>query len=251
MSSTHRGAKRMADDFYETPPWATRAILRVLGPRDGVILDPCAGDGAILAVAREMCPVAHLSAIELRPEHEAACRGAMSGPFVRPTDLVIRDALLPESWRGRTTDRPHLVLTNPPFELSMEFVRRALDEVSRGGTVAMLLRLAFMASIERQAFHNERPADVFVLPRRPSFAASLKCSKKRETGCTYAEILPLKAPRPKACPLCGAKVSVTTNDSADYAWFVWSWGCGGRWKTLDIDGCEELPATTAGEGASE
>lgn len=49
MSATGRGAERRADDFYETPGWCTRAIRTRLDVfPNSVVLDPCAGTGAIL-----------------------------------------------------------------------------------------------------------------------------------------------------------------------------------------------------------
>lgn len=47
MSSTNRGAKRVKNDFYETPSWCVEAIAPHL-PKYLTVLDPCAGQGAIL-----------------------------------------------------------------------------------------------------------------------------------------------------------------------------------------------------------
>lgn len=237
MSSTGRGgAPRMVDDFYETPAWATRSLLRRLGlerqifarGRSPTVLDPCAGNGAILEVVRAEWPESQLLAFELRAEREAAIRGAMSdnGCF------LARDSLTREPWEihGCSAD---LVLTNPPFVKDLAFVERALREAP---FVAMLLKLSFMASIARLPFHKEHPSSVLPLPRRPSFAASIKCArnnKKERDPCSFAVIQSLRDLRPPACPLCGAKVTVNTTDSADYAWYVWP-AIFGRWEPLDV-----------------
>ena len=42
---------RRSNDFYQTPAWATRALLARHTPITGVILEPCVGDGSI---AREL-----------------------------------------------------------------------------------------------------------------------------------------------------------------------------------------------------
>ena len=95
--------------------------------------------------------------------------------------------------------RPDLIIVNPPFSLAMQFLARALREVAPGGEVVFLLRLAWMAGQRRAIFHRAHPSDVYVLSRRPSFTGR---------GC----------------------------DSADYAWFAFGPGRGGRWQVLDCNG---------------
>lgn len=87
--------------------------------------------------------------------------------------------------------RFNVIITNPPFYLAEEIVRKALRCADH---VAMLLRLAFLESRRREAFHEEHPSNVYVLSRRPSFMAN---------GMT---------------------------DSAAYAWFKWPGE--GRWEIL-------------------
>jgi hypothetical protein len=187
MSSTGRSDVRRADDFYRTEAHVTRAILGHL-PRLPV-LDPCCGDGAILDAVHATWGTAPsaLCGIELDETRALAVRekGYLCGA---------RDALGPESWPAAYRG---LVVTNPPFSLAEEFVRRALTEIApTGGTIAMLFRLAFLETAKRASFHVEHPSDVFVLSKRPSFT---------EDGKT---------------------------DSCAYAWFVWGPNRGGRWQIL-------------------
>ncbi len=206
---------RRENDFYETPPDATRAILPHLAPHGfkGTILDPCCGDGAILRVAGVWWPDAPIVGFDL---------------VARPFATFVRDALGEEPWRPRCD----LVLTNPPYSLAQAIVERAITEVApHGGTVAMLLRLPFLASGRRIAFHRKHPADVYVLSSRPQFCASIACSQKK-AGCAWKLVQAIEAPRPKTCGACGAKVTITTSDATEYAWFVWGPGRGGRWFIL-------------------
>lgn len=168
MSVTGHNPVRRADDYYATPSWCTLSILRHL-PDFKLALDPCAGDGAILRVLRETYSARVLvEGIELDQER-ARVAGARHG-----------DALAPSTaW-----PRADLVITNPPYKLAMEFVERALAEVTPGGTVAMLLRLGWLASQKRAAFLRRNTPCVYVLSRRPSFTGS-------------------------------------GTDSADYAWMLW------------------------------
>lgn len=176
MSSTNRGRDRNALDFYETPPEVTRAILAHLEPAR-VVIDPCCGDRAILRVVSETWPLASCAGIDIDPARDANLHA---------------DALGPTPWQCRGTT----VITNPPYSRAENFVRRSLLEAGPTGTVAMLLRLAFLESKGRAALHAEHPSDVFVLAKRPSFTGDGK------------------------------------SDSAAYAWFVWGPGRGGRWQVL-------------------
>jgi hypothetical protein len=189
VSATGRGADRRPDDFYSTPGWVTRAILPFL-PLTGDVLDPCAGDGAILREISKHTRARNLDieprGIELDGGRAAACEAEHACKH--------EDALY-TGW-----GEPSLIITNPPYSLALAFVVRALKVITpQGGTVAMLLRLAWLASLERAKFHERYPADVYVLPRRPSFTGDGK------------------------------------SDSTDYGWFVWGPGRGGRWQILSVE----------------
>ncbi len=215
MSATGLSDVRRADDFYETPAWCTKAILGELRTPNGwaadqrtpiplttrIALDPCAGRGAILDVLRDSGRFETIAGIELREEH--AIRAIESSRSFAPSlryAIEIRDALDPD----RTWGKPDLIVMNPPFKLAMQFIERALVEIlprglGRPGDVAALLRLNWLGSQGRAAFHRCYPADIFVMPRRPSFTGD---------GAT---------------------------DSIDYAWFVWGEGRGNRWQILDVE----------------
>lgn len=184
MSSTGRGAVRNADDFYSTPEWCTRLFFHALKiPKGTTILDPCCGDGAILEVASDLGYATEGIELDAERAAEAAAKGF---------NVVVRDALSADPWAG-----PAVILTNPPYTYALEFVERAIAE-SGGRDVAMLLRLAFVASKKRAAFHKKHPSDIYPLSRRPSYTGK-------------------------------------GTDSADYALFVWGEGRGNRWFPLVED----------------
>lgn len=149
MSATGRSDVRRANDFYETPGWVTRALLAKLGPVSSV-LDPCAGNGAILA---EFPETIIKYGIELDYTRAVACEATMR----------VGDAL----WSERDWPTVDLVITNPPYSLAMEFVEKALNQTS--SLVAMLLRLPFVCSQKRRDFHIAHPSKLYILPKRPSF----------------------------------------------------------------------------------
>jgi hypothetical protein len=88
-----------------------------------------------------------------------------------------------------------LAITNPPFSQWQEFAEKCM---AAAVTTALLLRIAVVASKKRRAFWEAHPADMYVLSKRPSFTDNGK------------------------------------SDSADYAWFVWGPGRGGKWARLEV-----------------
>lgn len=132
---------RQRDDFYPTPPKATKALLAV-ETFEGDIWEPACGDGAISKIL------------------EAA------GHQVLSTDLIDRgygqggiDFLL--DYRT-TADN---IITNPPFKFAEQFVRHALVRSRR--KVAMLARLAWLEGKARKQLYATSPiARVWVFSER-------------------------------------------------------------------------------------
>jgi len=224
MSSTNRGAIRIENDFYETPGWATRAILPLLGRPPSRVLEPNAGRGAILRELDdhwkpwETGMVIH--AIEFDKYRAVECRVRGAGRW----EVACEDYL------GTIPGRYDLGMTNPTFEYAIPVVTRMLEECR---DVVALLRLNMLGSQDRAPWWEKHPADVYVLPKRPSFCASLKCGAKPR-GCGWKETLYLDAPRRSTCFRCGAPVIVTLTDSCEYAWFWWGPGRGNRWQVLQL-----------------
>lgn len=224
MSATNRNDLRVLDDYYATPRWAVDAILPHLGDLAGKsIVDPGCGDGAIL---RALPTTARLTGIERDPGRALAAM-ALAQTIGRMTvcNVYKADYL---SWALTRAPRQFdLVIGNPPYEFAVEFAAASLRIAK---VTALLLRLPWLASQGRADWMRAHTPSVFVLPKRPEFVMSVKCSKapgrsekKRGiTGCAYEAYLPMTAPRPTACPLCASKVSVTTSDATDYMWAVWS-----------------------------
>ena len=213
---------RRKDDFYVTPFEVVEAILpHVLDPRMTSVCDPACGDGAILSVLAALYPELRLQGIELDQSRRAKTVELLGMPN---NQLACADALSCDCDLWWDAD---LIITNPPFSLAQEFVERALatrrmfameglsrlahglaqtSEPKTMPTVAMLLRLAFLESAKRAAFHRRYPADVYVLSSRPSFTGDGK------------------------------------SDSCAYAWFVWGKGKGGSWTVLDWKPQRQLSA---------
>jgi hypothetical protein len=134
-------AARRALDFYSTPPDVTHALMRfMLDWREMTIWEPAAGD-------RDMANVI-----------------AGYSNQVYASDIATGKDFL-------TTEPPPdlgAIVTNPPFNLSEEFIRRALLFTPN---VAMLLKSQYWHAAKRLAlFRETRPAYVLPLTWRPDFA---------------------------------------------------------------------------------
>ena len=123
---------RHDEDFYRTPIWQTRVLFdRVNRHWGGFVVEPCVGDGAIVAQIPD-------------------------GLDVLTNDLVVRepmvpeyrlDARLPETWRRfAAVGRLDVVVTNPPFDVAFDIAQHALEACHVG--LALLLRLSWLEPTE-------------------------------------------------------------------------------------------------------
>lgn len=236
MSATGRGAVRVEEDFYATPDWCVRAIakplLEKLGSLATTILDPCAGEGAILRSLMGLgAKPGLMTAIEINEARVRACRSQRVGTYHG-------DALTggEREW-GRFNK---LVIMNPPFSLALSFVTKAIEYQSRhGGITAALLPQGFLGSAERRHFHRSNPCDWYQLTSRPSFCVSIKCKERPRRGprdgggCMYRATISPETPRPTECPACGAGLDFVTTDAIDYGWALWGPGMGNRLFWID------------------
>lgn len=169
MSSTKRSGVRLqhASDYYVTPQEEIAKFLAEIVQVEptylrGVILDPCAG-GDASATSTMPYPEALFEAgageiitIDIRQDSPADYHGDYL-----ETNLVESYAL--EPWN---------IITNPPFFLAEEIIRKALNDVLPGGFVTMLLRLNFFGSAKRYGvfFNGDlMPKYCFVHARRMPF----------------------------------------------------------------------------------
>ena len=193
-------AETEKNEAFMTPVVEATRILTELYPHGlngASVLEPCCGTGNILSAC---------------VDHGA---GYVNGGDIDSNLLEIAGRRIPSHARANLVTRPFdwhsdpvdLAITNPPFSLALPIAEHLLKLVSQvRGTVALLLRLAFLEGVDRTAFHVDHPSDVFVLRRRIQF------------GVVREQIV---IPHPKGC------------DRWAYAWFVWGPGRGGRWSILD------------------
>lgn len=139
---------REENDFYATHPDATKAFLDKLA-KDGIKLDHNIWEPA--------CGQGHISKVLEEYGHE-----------VLSTDLINRGYGLGEiDFLSTNKDWHGDIMTNPPFKLATEFVRKAIDIIHQGNRVLMFVKIQFLESEERRKLFEEYPPEyVYVYSKR-------------------------------------------------------------------------------------
>jgi hypothetical protein len=134
-------------DFYPTPPECTHALLQFLKlDRSLTMWEPACGDGAMSKVLLQYFDSVYSSDIRVN-----------AGYGVGGIDFLISE---------KKTD---CVVTNPPFDISYEFIEHCHDLKLR--IYAMLLKSQYWHSKSRiNLFQKTRPSYVLPLTWRPNFA---------------------------------------------------------------------------------
>lgn len=150
---------------WPTPRWVVDALIAHGEPRGwwrdaARVLDPAAGEGAILDVWRERGLATR--GYEIDPSRAAIARERGHG-------VATGDALALFRWT-----EADLGILNPPYGgLAEPFVQRSLAWLTsrpRAQRVCALLRVPFLEPTgDKGALFRAHPPDVLILPRRPKF----------------------------------------------------------------------------------
>lgn len=165
--------KRRERDFYPTPPDATQALLDficpdLLYPKYETVWEPACGGGAIVNVLRKNGIKVYGTDIQSGADFLTAEPPAEVGEF---------------GW----------IITNPPFNLAEQFIRRA-DRYRRDIRVcaAFLLKSQYWHSKKRlDLFRECRPRYVLPLTWRPDFTGQ-GSSLMDMMWCVWTELLPTR-----------------------------------------------------------
>lgn len=138
--------KRRDLDFYPTPPEVTMALLDFLNlPKGITIWEPACGDGAMSDVFKAY------------DFNVVSTDIAETGYGVNGIDFLDDNAWYPCD----------AVITNPPFNLSQQFIEKALRAAP---IVAMVLKSQYWHARKRyELFNRNPPAYVLPLTWRPDF----------------------------------------------------------------------------------
>lgn len=168
MSATNRGSKRSPSDFYPTPKEVIHNFLdHYQLNKEGIILEPCAGDGNFIAVLRERGYKNKIIANEKYNKHGLKLKKLGA-------DLVLHRNYIGCGLNKFKHENVTTIITNPPYSLAQEFIEKSF-ELYPNATVIMLLRLAFLESKKRYSFWQKHPVNkLYVLSTRPSYTGNNK-----------------------------------------------------------------------------
>lgn len=165
-------------DYFPTPPWATRALCQVLEPDVDMhamtCWEPACGEGYMARpLAERFRRVVATDIVDYRQTW--------------PAQDGVRDFLMGDAWGipDGMGERPHWIITNPPFAQAEAFATRALTLAQDG--VALLLRLQFLEGVTRwqRLFSRTPPWTVAPFAERvPMFKG--RCSGRGSTATAYA-----------------------------------------------------------------
>ena len=136
MSSTNRGATRQEKDYYRTPIVEIEKFLfefnKIVPLQNLIVFDPSAGGDATHPMPypealKQFMEEWRIDTCDIREDSPAFWHlDYLKTPYITYPD--------PD---------PDIIITNPPFGLSLEFTKKALKEVKKDGYVIMLNRLNF------------------------------------------------------------------------------------------------------------
>lgn len=168
LQLTGGGKNRRELDFYPTPREVTVALMEYFKWKPSLVWEPASGDGAMADVLRYY-------------GHEVVCTDIATG-----TDYL------------KTPGKADMIITNPPFNLSEEFIRKALTEAD---VVAMVLKSQYWHARKRYGLFNDSlPSYIMPLTWRPDFMAGERGGSptmeviwtvwiKGDNGCRYVPLL--------------------------------------------------------------
>jgi Uncharacterised methyltransferase family (DUF6094) len=189
-----RRHERREADFYPTPPSATLALLPELHAQPAGWPAPVSlPQGAL--VFDPCCGDGAILDVARQSGYRTIGFELDEGR-AREASERLHTVDCRDALEARFWPRCDALVTNPPFSLAKEFVDRAFAEgLPERVDCAFLLQLDFAASQGRARWHGMHPSDILVLSKRPTFAYD-------------------------------------GSDMAEYAWFIFGPGRGGRWRVL-------------------
>lgn len=177
MSTAEQSHQRHQFDFYQTPLPHVQAAFDLLPVSftPSWVLDPGAGTGVWGQEARRRYPNARIAGVELRdvPQPEEYAVWYSNTSFV---DAPVRFGC-----------SYNLVVGNPPFKLSEEFIRYSIKALWDGGYLLFLLRLNYLESQSRGRglWREYPPFRIGVYSSRPSFTGDGRTDPTGYMACLW------------------------------------------------------------------
>ncbi len=211
MSSTNRSKRAgMGADYFVTPVEAIQTFLHAF-KKDYALLDPSwwAGTDQLLQIldpcagGDEVNPCSYPEALSFTP--------LSTNDHIRTIDIRAdsRAQVTGDYLHEVPVDQPDVIISNPPFVLAQQFIKKGLLDVRVGGLVIMLLRLNYFGTQDRLEFWRGcMPILTYVHAKRMSFWPK-EISPAMRAWCEANQV---KIQRPGA------------TDSIEYCHCVWQKG---------------------------
>lgn len=177
---------RVEYDFYATNPKAVDMLLdkHEFGKNIKTILEPCVGQGHIIDAVKKHYTDTYITVLDI------VNRGY--------PDTIIQDFI---TWK--TDNKYDLIITNPPFSLGSEFVRKGMTLLSENGQMAMFLKIQFLEGSKRKELFDKYPPKYIYVFRNRMATWNNGQEKDPNTGKNWATTM------------C-------------HAWFIWENGFNGE-----------------------
>lgn len=191
-ASNHCSEEREENDFYATPPCATKALIKYCKENNidvfnKAILEPACGKGHISDVIIEEYKNNNINHLVLSMDK---------------IDRGYEQQLVTQSFFScrLVEDADYNIVTNPPYILAKEFIEHAIDIVKEGAYVCMLLKIIFLEGKGRyEMFKNNPPYKVLIFSNRVNCSKQGDFEKDSEYG-----------------------------GAVGYAWYIWKKGYKGK-----------------------
>lgn len=146
-AANFREYDREQNDFYATDPKAVEELLKVQTFSKRIW--ECA------------CGTGHISNVLIKHGYDVKSSDLIDRGFGEQIDFLDNNI---QSWDGD-------IITNPPYKLALEFVKKANEIITVGHKVAMFLKLTFLESKSRKEYFAHTPPQyVYVFSERQSCA---------------------------------------------------------------------------------
>lgn len=169
ISSTNRSDARdfHVSDYYRTPIPKIKEFLNEFSKHENIfnskinILDPCAGGDNTNLMS-----------------YPTAIQGFSNQDILIDTIDIREDSranLKQDYLKFNPEEKYDVIITNPPFNLSLDIINKALNDVKKNGFVIMLLRLNYLGGkVRQELWKNNMPKYIFVHSKRMSFTDDKK-----------------------------------------------------------------------------
>lgn len=172
-ASNHTKEEREVNDYYATDPIAIKLLLE-LEDFNKNIWEPACGEG-------------HLSKVLVESGYNVYSSDLIDRGYGEQFDFI----------NGTSLQFNGDIITNPPYKLSVDFIKRSLDLIPTGNKVAMFLKIQFLEGKARKKLFKEYPPKVIWVS-----SSRITCAKNADFE----------------------KMKAGGGSAVAYAWFIWEKG---------------------------